>query len=58
MRKLVLAFPFSRFYHPCRFTLTPEAVELANCSLGTYVGLFRAHGHYFARLDPLGLYNK
>ncbi len=58
MRRLTLSFPFSKFYHPCNFTLTSEAIELANCSLANYVRLFRAHGHYYAKLDPLGLYNK
>jgi 2-oxoglutarate dehydrogenase complex dehydrogenase (E1) component-like enzyme len=58
MRRLALSFPFSKFYHPCKFALNAETLDLATCSLANYVKLYRAYGHYYTKLDPLGLYNK
>lgn len=51
-------FTFSSFYHPCKFNLTPEHALLSTCNLGNYVRQYRAYGHYYAKIDPLNLYNK
>jgi 2-oxoglutarate dehydrogenase complex dehydrogenase (E1) component-like enzyme len=58
MFRYVRNFAFSKFYHPCEFKLTPEHAEATICSLGNYVKLYRKYGHHYAKLDPLGLYNK
>ena len=58
MIRLGSRMAFSRFYHPCKFTLAPERAKLGSCALGNYVHQYRAHGHHYAKLDPLGLYNK
>lgn len=57
MLRIAQGFPFSHFYHPCRFALPAHLAPLA-CKLTAYVALYRAYGHYYATLDPLGLYNK
>lgn len=49
---------FSHFYHPCSFKLTPDQAQMSACQLGHYVHQYRAYGHHYAKLDPLGLYNK
>lgn len=58
MLRLTNFYNFSKFYHPCNMKITPEHAEKAICFLGNYVKIFRAYGHYYAKLDPLGLYNK
>jgi hypothetical protein len=55
---LKIARRFSQFYHPCRFSLPPQLLSSFACKLNGYVSLYRAYGHYYSCLDPLGLYNK
>jgi 2-oxoglutarate dehydrogenase complex dehydrogenase (E1) component-like enzyme len=58
MLRLFRNYQFSQFYHPCSFQLDPNTLKTAACPLKSYVSLFRTYGHYYAKLDPLGLYNK
>lgn len=52
-------FRFStEFYHPCSFKLDPEAQLSTACMLALYFSYFRRYGHHYAKLDPLGIYNK
>lgn len=59
LRQALQVFKFSTdFYHPCSFNLDANNVPGSGCSLGAYVDYYRRHGHHYAKLDPLGLYNK
>lgn len=51
-------YPFTKFYQPCNFTMDPEHHADQSCQLAQYVGVYRKYGHLFAKLDPLGIYNK
>lgn len=52
-------FKFStEFYHPCSFKLNSDAQEESACLLASYFNYYRSHGHHYAKLDPLGIYNK
>ncbi len=49
---------FSQFYHPHTFKINPEIFSSKVCKLHSYVSTYRSHGHHYAKLDPLELYNK
>lgn len=52
-------FRFStEYYHPCKFMINSEYAEKYSCNLAFYFDQFRKHGHHYAKLDPLGIYNK
>lgn len=57
-KNLLTRHSFTQFYPPCHFKIDPETLQTAACPLSFYVGVYRKYGHYYAKLDPLGLYNK
>jgi 2-oxoglutarate dehydrogenase complex dehydrogenase (E1) component-like enzyme len=48
----------SRFYHPPGYSYDAEHHQAEANKLHHFIGLYRKHGHHFAQLDPLKLYNK
>lgn len=52
-----VAARFTQFYHPTPITFKIDDLATRACSLAYYVELYRNHGHHYAQLDPLSLYN-
>lgn len=48
----------TEFYHPDKFCINLETLENESCLLAHYISFYRKHGHIYAKLDPLGIYNK
>lgn len=48
----------TEFYHPCTFKINPDNELNSACMLALYFSYFRRYGHHYAKLDPLGIYNK
>jgi len=52
-------FKFSNnYYTPCSFDVKHVPYEQATCALSNYISYYRRYGHHYAKLDPLGIYNK
>ena len=51
-------FRSSKFYHPCKYELNHDYVSKQACKLAAFVNCYRHYGHFFAKLDPLNLYNR
>ena len=58
MLRFMLARRFSEFYRSCEFKLLKEEHEDHACAMANYIHTFRRYGHLYAKLDPLGIYDK
>lgn len=52
-------FKFSNtYYTPCNFDIKHIPYEQVACVLSNFISYYRKYGHYYAKLDPLSIYNK
>ena len=58
MLRPVIARRFSEFYRRCEFKLIKEEHEDHSCELANLIHTYRRYGHLYAKLDPLGIYDK
>ena len=58
MYRSIAKLRFSEFYRRCEFKLIAEEHEDQACSMANYIQMYRRYGHLYAKLDPLGIYDK
>lgn len=58
MLRSILSRRFSEFYRRCEFALLKDEHADHSCSMANYVHTYRRYGHLYAKLDPLGIYDK
>lgn len=58
MIRSIFSQRFSKFYRHCEFQILKDQHQDHACEMANYIHIYRRYGHLYARLDPLGLYDK
>ena len=58
IRSLIASRFSTKFYHDCAFRVLKDEHEDHSCQMANYLHVYRRYGHLYAKLDPLGIYDK